>query len=109
MGSRWNAGPRAGFTAEGQLLISMGGHGLLPGQYQGLVSIAADNKRNRIYTSEIYPGRVQEYRYVTDAEFDQLKKEREALRAGNAPKKDAEAASASAPKTAEQPSTPQPK
>jgi sugar lactone lactonase YvrE len=97
------------FTAEGQLLISMGGHGLLPGQYQGLVSIAADNKRNRIYTSEIYPGRVQEYRYVTDAEFDQLKKEREALRAGNAPKKDAEAASASAPKTAEQPSTPQPK
>ncbi len=97
------------FTSEGQLLISMGGHGLLPGQYQGLVSIAADNKRNRIFTSEIYPGRVQEYRYVTDAEFDQLKKEREALRAGNAPKKDAEAASATAPKTVEQAGSPQPK
>jgi sugar lactone lactonase YvrE len=97
------------FTPEGQLLISMGGHGLLPGQYQGLVSIASDNKRNRIYTSEIYPGRVQEYRYITDTEYDQLRKEREALRAGNAPKKDAEAASATTPKAAEQPSTPQPK
>ena len=43
------------FTPEGQLLITMGGHGLLPGQYQGLVNIASDNRRNRIYTSEIYP------------------------------------------------------
>src|ERR1035441_2240385 len=65
------------FTNEGQLLIAMGGHGLLPGQYQGLVNVASDNKRNRIYTSEIYPGRVQEFRYVTDAEADQLRKERE--------------------------------
>jgi sugar lactone lactonase YvrE len=97
------------FTPEGQLLIAMGGHGLLPGQYQGLVSVASDNKRNRIYTSEIYPGRVQEYRYVTDGEYDQLRKEREALRAGNAPKKDAEAASATTPKPAEQPNAPQPK
>ena len=74
------------FTNEGQLLITMGGHGLLPGQYQGLVNIAADNKQNRIYTSEIYPGRVQEFRYVTDAEFDQLRAEREKLRADSAPK-----------------------
>lgn len=97
------------FTREGQLLISMGGHGLLPGQYQGLVNVAADNRRNRIYTSEIYPGRVQEFRYVTDSEFNQLNKEREALRAGNAAKKDTEAASASAPKPAEQTTPPQPK
>jgi len=97
------------FTSEGQLLISMGGHGLLPGQYQGLVNVAADNRRNRIYTSEIYPGRVQEFRYVTDSEFDQLKKEREALRAGNAVKKEGEAASVSAPKPAEQTTPPQPK
>ena len=74
------------FTNEGQLLIAMGGHGLLPGQYQGLVNVATDNRRNRVYTSEIYPGRVQEFRYVTDAEFDQLNKEREQLRAGSAPK-----------------------
>jgi sugar lactone lactonase YvrE len=97
------------FTPEGQLLISMGGHGLLPGQYQGLVGIASDNRRNRIYTSEIYPGRVQEFRYVTNAEYDQLKKERETLRAGSAPKKDAESATANAPKPAEQTSAPQPK
>ena len=74
------------FTNEGQLLITMGGHGLLPGQFQGLVNVASDNRRNRIYTSEIYPGRVQEYRYVTDAEADQLKKEREQIRADSAPK-----------------------
>jgi sugar lactone lactonase YvrE len=97
------------FTSEGQLLISMGGHGMLPGQFEGLVSIASDNRRNRIYTSEIYYGRVQEFRYVTDSEFDQLKKEREALRAGTAPKKDAEAASATAPKRPEQTTPPQPK
>ncbi len=74
------------FNPDGQLLIAMGGHGMLPGQFQGLVSIASDNRRNRIYTSEIYPGRVQEFRYVTDAEADQLRKEREQMRAASAPK-----------------------
>jgi sugar lactone lactonase YvrE len=74
------------FTNEGQLLIAMGGHGLLPGQYQGLVNIASDNLRNRIYTSEIFPGRVQEFRYLTDAESDKLRQEREQLRTGSSPK-----------------------
>jgi len=97
------------FTPEGRLLISFGGHGLLPGMFQGLVNIASDSRRNRIYTSEIYPGRVQEFRYVTDAEADQLKKEREALRAGSSPKQEDEAASAVTPKPAEQTSTPPPK
>jgi len=67
------------FNSESQLLISFGGHGLLPGQFQGLVSIAID-KNNRVFTSEIYPGRVQQFRYVTDAETEQLRKEREAQR-----------------------------
>ena len=67
------------FNSESQLLISFGGHGLLPGQFQGLVSIAID-KNNRVFTSEIYPGRVQQFRYVTDAEAEQLRKEREAQR-----------------------------
>jgi len=87
----------------------MGGHGLLPGQYQGLVNVASDNRRNRIYTSEIYPGRVQEFRYVTDAEFDQLKKEREQMRANSAPKPattPAAAAEATPPQTTESPATP---
>jgi DNA-binding beta-propeller fold protein YncE len=93
------------FTNEGQLLITMGGHGLLPGQYQGLVNVTADNRRNRIYTSEIYPGRVQEFRYVTDAEADQLRKEREQIRADSAPKPAAAPASAA---EAKPPQTPEP-
>ncbi len=97
------------FTPEGRLLIALGGHGLLPGQFQGLVSITSDNKRNRIFTSEIFPGRVQEFRNVTDAEYDQLRKEREAMRAGDAPKKEGEAASANSPKAGEQNTTPPPK
>lgn len=72
------------FNQEAQLLISFGGHGLLPGQFQGLVGIAIDNKTNRVFTSEIFPGRVQQFRYVTDAEADQLRKEREAQRAKRA-------------------------
>ncbi len=59
------------FNNQWQLLIAFGGHGLLPGQFQGLVDIAID-KNNRVFTSEIYPGRVQQFRYVTDAEADQL-------------------------------------
>ena len=64
------------FNKEGQLLISFGGHGLLPGQFQGLVGVVTD-KNNRVFTSEMYPGRVQQFRYVTDAEAEQLKKEKE--------------------------------
>jgi DNA-binding beta-propeller fold protein YncE len=67
------------FNKEAQLLITFGGHGILPGQFQGLVGIATD-KNNRVFTSEMYPGRVQQFRYVTDAEAEQLNKEREARR-----------------------------
>ena len=67
------------FNQEAQLLISFGGHGLLPGQFQGLVGITID-RMNRVFTSEIFPGRVQQFRYVTDAEADQLRKEKDALR-----------------------------
>jgi sugar lactone lactonase YvrE len=74
------------FNKEWQLLISFGGHGLMPGQFSGLMNIASDNKRNRMITSEIYPGRVQEFRYVTDAEAEQLREEREQQRTGTASK-----------------------
>ena len=69
------------FNQQWQLLIVFGGHGLLPGQFQGIVNVLADNKTNRIFTSEIYPGRIQQFRYVTDAEAAQLEKEKEAERA----------------------------
>ena len=67
------------FNQEAQLLISFGGHGLLPGMFQGIVDIMID-KQNRVFTSEIFPGRVQQFRYVTDAEAEQLRKEKEAAR-----------------------------
>ncbi len=67
------------FNQEQQLLITFGGHGLLPGQFQGLVGIATD-KNNRVFTSEMYPGRVQQFRYVTDAEAEQLRKDKEEQR-----------------------------
>src|SRR5579862_3577964 len=68
------------FTHDGQqLCITFGGHGLLTGQFQGVVGVYID-KNNRVFTSEIYPGRVQQFRYVTDAEADKLQKEKEAQR-----------------------------
>jgi sugar lactone lactonase YvrE len=67
------------FNQQAQLLIALGGHGILPGQFQALVDIVID-KNNRVFTSEIYHGRVQQFRYVTDAEAEQLKKEKEAQR-----------------------------
>ena len=67
------------FNREGQLLIAVGGHGLLPGQFQGLVGISID-KNNRVFTTEIFPGRAQQFLYVTDAQAEELKKQREAER-----------------------------
>ena len=65
------------FNREGQLLTYIGGYGHYPGQFEALVGVAID-KNNRVFTSEQYPGRVQQFRYITDAEADQLKKERAA-------------------------------
>jgi len=58
------------FDKEGRLLLYMGEPGWYPGQFQALYGIAADNYDNRIITSEQFPGRVQVFRYVTDAEAD---------------------------------------
>jgi sugar lactone lactonase YvrE len=67
------------FNKEGQLLISVGGHGLLPGQFQGLVAITID-KKNRVFTTEISPGRAQQFQYVSDAEADAEREKRAAQR-----------------------------
>lgn len=74
------------FNQDNQLLIAFGGHGLLPGQFSGLVNIASDPKTNRIVTSEIYPGRLQAFRYVTEAEAEQMRQERAAQRATSSAK-----------------------
>jgi hypothetical protein len=39
----------------------------MPGQFKALVGVAID-KQNRVFTTEQYPGRLQVFRYVTNAE-----------------------------------------
>jgi len=65
------------FNTQGRLLIYMGDHGFYPGQFMGAWGIAVDNKTNRVIVSETYPGRVQMFRYVTDAEAAAEKAKRE--------------------------------
>ncbi len=56
------------FDKEGRLLVYFGQTGWYPGQFQALYAITFDRKNNRIITSEQWPGRLQVFRYVTDAE-----------------------------------------
>jgi sugar lactone lactonase YvrE len=71
------------FDRDGELLGLVGGHGESLGKFSSLDGVYID-KNNRIFTSEQYPGRVQMFRYITDAEAEQLKKEKEAQRGGAA-------------------------
>lgn len=64
------------FNQQGQLLIYFGGAGDYPGQFMAPWGVTVD-KFNRVLVSETYYGRVQLFRYVTDAEAEQLKKERD--------------------------------
>ncbi len=62
---------------DGQLLTYIGqGHGELPGQFKALVGVAID-KNNWVFTTEQEPGRLQVFRYVTDAEAAAEKQKRE--------------------------------
>jgi len=74
------------FDKEGRLLIYLGERGLYPGQFQALYGLAIDNRNNRVITSEQFPGRVQTFRYVTDAEAAAERARREAERDKPAPK-----------------------
>jgi DNA-binding beta-propeller fold protein YncE len=56
------------FTPEGQVLMGFGGFGILPGQFQALTGMAFDRKNSRIFTAEQLLGRVQMFRYFTNAE-----------------------------------------
>jgi len=84
------------FNRDGQLLGIVGGHGNLLGQFSSLDGVYID-KNNRIFTSEQFPGRVQMFRYITDAEAEQLKKEKDAERAAKAGEKAALEKPAAAP------------
>jgi len=74
------------FDQSGRLLIYFGGLGWYPGQFQALYGIAYDSKNNRMITSEQFPGRVQVFQYVTDAEAAAEKARRKAELAMPAPK-----------------------
>jgi len=74
------------FDKEGRLLIYLGERGWYPGQFQALYGLAIDNRNNRVITSEQFPGRVQTFRYVTDAEAAAERTRREAERDKPAPK-----------------------
>ncbi|HLY61415.1 MAG TPA: 6-bladed beta-propeller [Terriglobia bacterium] len=69
------------FDKGGRLLIYLGQSGLYPGQFRAAYAIAADRRNNRIITSEQWPGRLQVFRYVTDAEAAAEKDRREAEQA----------------------------
>jgi DNA-binding beta-propeller fold protein YncE len=71
------------YTRNGELLGYVGGPGRLLGQFTDPTGIFID-QNNRMFVSEQYPwGRVQEFRYITDAEADQLKKEKEAQKSSS--------------------------
>ena len=74
------------FDKEGQLLIYFGQQGTYPGQFQALYGLAYDKQNNRVITSEQFPGRVQVFRYVTDAEAAAERARREAEQTKPAPK-----------------------
>jgi DNA-binding beta-propeller fold protein YncE len=65
------------FNQQGRLLIYFGGQGYFPGQFMGPWGIAIDAS-NQVIVSETFPGRVQVFRYVTDAEAAAEKARREA-------------------------------
>jgi DNA-binding beta-propeller fold protein YncE len=65
------------FNKEGRLLIYFGGEGNYPGQFMGPFGITIDHT-NRVIVSETFPGRVQVFRYITDAQAAAEKARREA-------------------------------
>jgi DNA-binding beta-propeller fold protein YncE len=72
------------FNRDGQLLAFIGGHGELLGQFSSLVGLTFDLKRNLVFAAEQYPGRVQEFHYIPDAQAAELRKEKEAERLSKA-------------------------
>jgi sugar lactone lactonase YvrE len=56
------------FNNKGEVLMAIGSHGNRPSQFSDMVGLGYDKKRNRVFTTEQYPGRMQEFRYVTEKE-----------------------------------------
>jgi len=68
------------FGSKGEILMGFGNHGKFAGQFKGLSGITID-KQNRVFTVEQYPtGKVQIYRYITQAEAQAESDRRQAER-----------------------------
>jgi hypothetical protein len=76
--------------------------GILPGMFSGVQYITID-KSNRVFTSEVFPGRVQEFRYVTQEEARQEYERREAEKKKAAEAKPAQAGQPAAPASPDKP------
>lgn len=99
------------FGNKGEVLMGFGTHGKYAGQFKGLSGITID-KQNRVFTVEQYPtGKVQIYRYITQAEAQAESDRRQAERekkAGLTPAKPVQAADVQKDATAAQkPTSPQ--
>jgi DNA-binding beta-propeller fold protein YncE len=64
------------FDQQGRLLIYFGGQGYYPGQFMGPWGITID-RSNRVVVSETFPGRIQIFKYITDAEAAALRERRD--------------------------------
>jgi len=57
------------FDRQGRLAGYFGVHGILPGQFVLPTGVAIDS-RNRVMVTEQFKGRLQMFRYITDAEVE---------------------------------------
>jgi DNA-binding beta-propeller fold protein YncE len=72
------------FDQEGHLLGYLGGGGTYPGQFSVPTGVCVDQKSNRVFVVDQFPGRMQVFRYVTDQEAKALKQEQEMKKSGGA-------------------------
>ena len=88
---------------KGNCSPTSAGHGHYPGQFEALVGVAID-KQNRVFTTEQYPGRMQMFRYVTDAEAaaEKTRQEEERKRAADAKRQSSATAPPASPAEAPQ-------
>jgi sugar lactone lactonase YvrE len=94
------------FNREGQVAMVIGSHGNLPSQFSDLVGVAYDKVRHRIFTTEQYPGRMQEFRYITEDEAKAEKKHAAEERQKKFANANASGASAGKPEEGQAPNSP---
>jgi DNA-binding beta-propeller fold protein YncE len=73
------------FDQEGHLLGYLGGGGTYPGQFSVPADVFVDQKTNRVFVTDQFPGRLQVFRYVTDEEAKVLKDEHDKKKGGSSP------------------------